>query len=139
MIPQNHLLRQIKSGTNFDFIYEKVAPYYSHTGRKSIDPVVMIKILLTGYLYGIKSERRLEEEVSLNLAYRWFCELDLTQRVPNHSIFSQNRRRRFKDNSLFREMFNEIVIQCINKGIVSGETIVADGSFLPANSPRKVP
>ena len=93
----------------------------------------MTKMLLTGYLYGIKSEHRLEEEVSLNLAYRWFCELDLNQRVPDHSTFSQNRRRRFKDNTLFREMFNEIVIQCINKGIVSGETIVADGSFIPAN------
>lgn len=72
MIPQNHLLRQIKNGVNFDFIYEKAAPYYSHTGRKSIDPVVMIKIMLIRYLYGIKSERRLEEEVSLNLVYRWF-------------------------------------------------------------------
>ena len=133
MVPQNHLLRQIKNCVNFEFIYEKAAPYYSHTGRKSIDPVIMIKMLLIGYLYGIKSERRLEEEVSLNLAYRWFCELDLTQRVPDHSTFSQNRRRRFKDNTLFREMFNEIVIRCINKGIVTGETIVADGSFIPAN------
>lgn len=126
-------MRQIKNCVNFDFIYEKAAPYYSHTGRKSIDPVVMIKMLLIGYLYGIKSERRLEEEVSLNLAYRWFCELELTERVPDHSTFSQNRRRRFKDNALFREMFNDIVIQCIEKGIVSGETVVADGSFLPAN------
>lgn len=133
LIPSNHLLRQIKNCVNFDFIYEKAAPYYSHTGRKSIDPVVMIKMLLIGYLYGIKSERRLEEEVSLNLAYRWFCELELTERVPDHSTFSQNRRRRFKDNTLFREMFNNIVIQCIEKGIVSGETVVADGSFLPAN------
>ena len=133
MIPQNHLLRKIKNCVNFDFIYEKAAPYYSHTGRKSIDPVVMIKMLLIGYLYGIKSERRLEEEVSLNLAYRWFCELDLTQRVPDHSTFSQNRRRRFNDNTLLREIFNEVVIQCINMGIVSGETVVADGSFLPAN------
>lgn len=83
MIPQNHLLRQIKNCINFEFIYEKAVPYYSHTGRKSIDPVIMIKMLLTGYLYGIKSERRLEEEVSLNLAYRWFCELDLNKRVPD--------------------------------------------------------
>lgn len=74
MIPENHLLRQIKNSVNFDFIYEKASSFYSHTGRKSIDPVVMIKMLLIGYLYGIKSERRLEEEVSLNLAYRWFCE-----------------------------------------------------------------
>lgn len=80
MIPENHLLRQIKNSVNFDFIYEKASSFYSHTGRKSIDPVVMIKMLLIGYLYGIKSERRLEEEVSLNLAYRWFCELDLMQK-----------------------------------------------------------
>ena len=97
MIPENHLLRQIKNSVNFDFIYEKASSFYSHTGRKSIDPVVMIKMLLIGYLYGIKSERRLEEEVSLNLAYRWFCELDLMQKIPDHSTFSQNRRRRFRD------------------------------------------
>lgn len=95
MIPQNHLLRRIKNCVNFDFIYEKAASYYSHTGRKSIDPVVMIKMLLIGYLYGIKSERRLEEEVSLNLDYRWFCELDLTQRVPEHSTFSQKQTQMF--------------------------------------------
>lgn len=133
MIPQNHLLRQIKNCVNFDFIYEKTAPYYSNVGRKSIDPVVMIKMLLIGYLYGIKSERRLEEEVSLNLAYRWFCDLDLTQRVPDHSTFSQNRRRRFADSSVFREVFNEIVLQCIKKNLVGGDMLVADGSFLPAN------
>ena len=96
MIPEDHLLRQIKNCVNFDFIYEKAAPYYSHVGRKSIDPVVLIKMLLIGYLYGIKSERRLEEEVSLNLAYRWFCGIDLMDRVSDHSTFSQNRRRRFK-------------------------------------------
>ena len=133
MIPENHLLRQIKNSVNFDFIYEKASSFYSHTGRKSIDPVVMIKMLLIGYLYGIKSERRLEEEVSLNLAYRWFCELDLMQKIPDHSTFSQNRRRRFRDNTLFRDIFNEIIMQCINMGIVSGNTVVADGSFLPGN------
>lgn len=104
-----------------------------YTGRKSIDPVIMIKMLLIGYLYGLKSERRLEEEISLKLAYRWFCDLDLAQRVPDHSTFSQNRRRRFKDNTLFRTVFNEIVIQCINSSVVGGETVVADGSFLHAN------
>ena len=85
MIPKNHLLRRIKNCVNFDFIYEKAAPYYSPVGRKSIDPVVLIKMLLIGYLYGIKSERRLEEEVSLNLAYRWFCGIDLMHKVPDHS------------------------------------------------------
>lgn len=85
MIPEINLLRQIKNSVNFDSFYEKASSFYSHTGRKSIDPVVMIKMLLIGYLYGIKSERRLEEEVSLNLAYRWFCELDLMQKIPDHS------------------------------------------------------
>jgi len=132
MIPENHLLRQIKNCVNFDFIYEKAAPFYSKTGRKSIDPVVMMKMLLIGYLYGIKSERRLEEDVSLNIAYRWFCGLDLANRVPDHSTFSQNRKRRFQDGQVFLELFNGIVLQCIEKGLVSGEA-VADGSFLPAN------
>ena len=90
MIPEDHLLRQIKDHVNFDFIYEKAAPYYSNIGRKSIDPVILIKMLLIGYLYGIKSERRLEEEVSLNLAYRWFCGLDLMHRIPDHSTFMQS-------------------------------------------------
>ena len=133
MIPDTHLLRRIKNCVNFDFIYEKAAPYYSPVGRKSIDPVVLIKMLLIGYLYGIKSERRLEEEVSLNLAYRWFCGIDLMHKVPDHSTFSQNRRRRFQEAGIFREIFNEIVLKCIEFGIVSGETGVADGSFLPSN------
>lgn len=133
MIPDTHLLRRIKNCVNFDFIYEKAAPYYSPIGRKSIVPVVLIKMLLIGYLYGIKSERRLEEEVSLNLAYRWFCGIDLMHKVPDHSTFSQNRRRRFQEAGIFREIFNEIVLKCIKFGIVSGETGVADGSFLPSN------
>ena len=126
-------MRRIKNCVNFDFIYEKAAPYYSNIGRKSIDPVILIKMLLIGYLYGIKSERRLEEEVSLNLAYHWFCDMDLMQKVPDHSMFSQNRRRGFKDSTIFREIFNEIVLQCIELGIVSSETGVVDGSFLPSN------
>ena len=133
MIPEAHLLRRIKNGVNFDFICEKAAPYDSPIGRKSIDSVVLIKMLLIGYLYGIKSERRLEEEVSLNLAYRWFCGINLMHKVPDHSTFSQNRRRRFREACIFREIFNEIVLKCIEFGIVSGETGVADGSFLPSN------
>lgn len=112
MIPEDHLLRRIKNCVNFDFIYEKAAPYYSPVGRKSIDPVVLIKMLLIGYLYGIKSERRLEEEVSLNLAYRWFCGIDLMHRVPDHSTFSQNRRRYcFRTIPSFFESFLNLVIR----------------------------
>ena len=133
MIPEDHLLRRIKTCVNFDFIYKKAIPYYSHVGRKSIDPVVLIKMLLIGYLYGIKSAQRLEKEVSFNLAYRWFCGIDLMDRVPDHSTFSQNRRRRFQTASILREIFNEIVLKCIDLGIVSREIGVADGSFLPSN------
>lgn len=133
IIPENHLPRRIKNCINFDFIYEKTFPYYAKNGKKSIDSVILIKMLLIGYLYGIKSERRPEEEISLNLAYRWFCDIDLMQKVPDHSIFSQNRKRRFKDAGIFRKIFHEIVLPCIKQDIVSGEIGVADGSFLPSN------
>ena len=133
LIPENHLLRKINETINFDFIYQKAEAYYSQKGRPSIDPVCMMKMLLVGYLYGIPSERRLEEEITLNLAYRWFCGFDLMDRIPDHSTFSQNRRRRFQDSRLFRDIFNEIVKQCLEKGIITGERVVSDGSFIPAN------
>jgi transposase len=130
MIPQNHLLRKINQIVDFSFIYEQAASLYAKNGRPSIDPVLLIKMLLVGYIYGIKSERRLEQEVQLNIAYRWFCGLQLTERVPDHSTFSQNRRRRFGNSILFREIFYEIVRQCIDRGLVDGEHTVCDGSFL---------
>ena len=92
-----------------------------------------MKMLIVGYLYGIKSERRLEEEIALNIAYRWFCGLGLNDKVPDHSTFSQNRRRRFNDSNVFNEIFNEIVIQCIENDLVSGDDVVSDGTFIPAN------
>jgi transposase len=133
IIPQEHLLRKIKEKIDFDFIYEEAAAYYSVIGRPSIDPVCLMKMLLVGYLYGIRSERRLEEEITLNMAYRWFCGFDLMDRIPDHSTFSQNRRRRFNDSTIFRQIFNQIVNKCIEAGIVSGETAVSDGTFIPAN------
>ena len=133
LIPQNHLLRKIKANVNFDFIYEEAECYYSKVGRPSIDPVCLMKMLLIGYLYGIRSERRLEEEITLNIAYRWFCGFDLADTIPDHSTFSQNRRRRFTDSDIFRQIFNKIVNDCIETGLVSGETVVSDGSFIPAN------
>ena len=132
-IPKNHLLKKINKHIDFNFIYEKAAPYYSKTGRPSIDPVCQTKMLLVGYLYGIKSERRLVEDVALNLAYRWFCGFELADKIPDHSLFSQNRRRRFSDSEVFNEIFNHIVCLCIDKGVVTGETVVSDGSFIPAN------
>jgi transposase len=132
-IPKNHLLRKIDEQIDFNFIYEKAERYYSTIGRPSIDPVLLMKILMIGYIYGIKSERRLEEEINLNLAYRYFCRLNLDENAPDHSTFSQNRRRRFTDSTIFREMFNEILIQLIEKQLVTGTNTVSDGTFIPAN------
>ena len=133
LIPVNHLLRLIDRAIDFDFIYDLAGPYYSEKGRPSIDPVCMIKMLLVGYLYGIRSERKLEEEITLNIAYRWFCGFNVMDRIPDHSVFSQNRRRRFNDSTIFRDIFNELVILCIDNGIVTGDAVVSDGSFIQGN------
>jgi transposase len=92
-----------------------------------------MKMLLVGYLYGIRSERRLEEEITVNIAYRWFCGFDLMDTIPDHSTFSQNRRRRFTGSTIFRGIFNRRVRESIETGIVSGETATSDGSFTPAS------
>ena len=133
LVPEKHILKKINNNIDFNFIYDLAVPYYSAIGRKSIDPVSLIKMLLVGFLYSIKSERRLVEEVSLNLAYRWFCGFDLTDKVPDHSLFSQNRKRRFTDSTIFRNIFNRIVKLCVENGIVTGENVVSDGTFIPSN------
>jgi transposase len=133
LIPQDHLVRKIREHSDFDFIYEDAEEYYSKIGRPSVDPVCLMKMLLIGYIYGIRSERRLEEEITVNMAYRWFCGFDLMDTIPDHSTFSANRRRRFTDSSIFRRLFNRIVSQCLEAGIVGGKTAVSDGSFIPAN------
>lgn len=133
-IPQNHLLRAIRKLIDFSFIYDKVGHLYSDVGRPSIDPVLLIKMLFLGYLYGIPSERKLEEEVRLNIAYRWFLGLDLSDTVPDHSTFSQNRRRRFKKSGVFQEVFDYIVNLCIDEGLVTGEVIVTDSTHIKANA-----
>ncbi|MDR2927046.1 MAG: transposase, partial [Cytophagaceae bacterium] len=133
LVPEGHLLKKIEKLIDFDFIYKESSAYYSQTGRNSIDPVLLVKILLIGYLYGIKSERRLEQEINMNIAYRYFCGLDFDKNAPDHSTFSQNRRRRFKDASIFREIFNRILVQLVEKGLVTGKNVVSDGTFIPAN------
>jgi transposase len=135
-IPQNHLLRTIREVIDFDFIYCKVASLYSQVGRRSIDPVLLIKMLLLGYLYGIPSERKLEQEIQLNLAYRWFLGLDLCDPVPDHSTLSQNRRRRFKNSGIFQEIFDTIVFRCIEQGLVTGEVIVTDSTHIKASASK---
>ena len=137
LIPETHLLRKIERMVFFDFIYDLLAPYYPATGRPSVDPVGMFKMLLIGYLYGIKSERRLVEEVQLNIAYRWFCGFELDDTIPNHSTFSKTRTRKWQQSDLFQKAFYEIVKQCIDSGLIDGEAMAADGSYIPANVSRE--
>ena len=109
LISENHFLRKLDAAISFDFVYDIVAPLYSAQGRPSIDPVILVKMLLLGYLYGIDSERKLAEEVRYNIAYRWYLGFDLDDVTPDHSTFSQNRRRRFKGHEVFRQIFDQIV------------------------------
>ena len=132
LIPDNHLLKKIDACVSFSFIYDLLARYYPATGRPSVDPVSMFKMLLIGYLYGIKSERRLVEEIQLNIAYRWFCGFDLSDKIPDHSTFSKTRIRKWNESNLFGKAFTEIVRQCITAGLVDGKEMVTDGSYIPA-------
>lgn len=134
LVPQDHLLRKVNDAIDFSFIYDKVAHLYSKTGRPSLDPVIMFKMLLVGYLYRIPSERRLVEEVRLNLAYRWFVGLQLDDPVPHPSTFSQNRRRRFKDTGLFEEIFGHLVQLCIEKGLVPDESPITGFTAIGAKA-----
>ena len=104
LIPKNYLLRQINQLVSFDFIYDLAAPYYPASGRPSVDPVSMFKMLLVGYLYGIKSERRLVQEVQLNIAYRWFCGFELGEKIPDHSTFSKTRVRKWNESGFSRRL-----------------------------------
>ena len=133
LIPETHLLRKIERMVSFDFIYDLLAPYYPATGRPSVDPVSMFKMLLIGYLYGIKSERRLVEEVQLNIAYRWFCGFELDDTIPNHSTFSKTRTRKWQQSSLFQKAFYEIVKQCIDSGLDCKHGILTGVDVYSAN------
>ena len=134
LIPQDHFLRKLDAVISFDFVYDIVAPLYSAQGRPSIDPVILVKMLLLGYLYGIDSERKLAEEVRYNIAYRWYLGLDLDDPTPDHSTFSQNRRRRFKGQEVFRQIFDRIVARCWETGLVKGESVVMDSTHIKANA-----
>ena len=136
-VPQDHLLRSIDRFVNLSSIRPHLAECYSHTGRPSIDPELLIRVLLIGYCLGIRSERRLCEEVHLNLAYRWFCRLDLTDPVPNHSTFSKNRQGRFRDSDLLRHLFEMTVARCIADGLVSGQRFAADASLIEADANKQ--
>ncbi len=134
LMPQEHFLRDLDKFIDFDFIYDNVTDLYSNTGRPSIDPVVMIKMLLIGYIYGIDSERKLEQEITVNITYRWFLGIDFDERVPDHSTISQLRRRKFDGTTVFRDVFDEIVRKCIEAGLIDGKLLLTDSTHIRANA-----
>jgi transposase len=135
-VPANHLLRGIAEFFDLSDLRAYLAPFYSHTGRPSIDPELMIRMLVVGYCFGIRSERRLCEEVHLNLAYRWFCRLGIEDAVPEHSTFSKNRHGRFRESEAFRHVFETVLQRCMNEGLVGGEGFAIDASVVKADAAR---
>lgn len=135
-VPSGHLLRQIDRVLDLSDVRLDLKPFYSHTGRPSVDPELMIRMLLVGYCFGIRSERRLCEEVHLNLAYRWFCRLGLEGQVPDHSTFSLNRHGRFRESGAFRLVFESVVRRCMEAGLVRSEGFAVDASVIEADASR---
>lgn len=138
LVPQDHLLRQIEDTIDFSFVRERMEPFYcKDNGRPAIDPVVLFKMLFIGYLYGIRSERQLVKEIEVNVAYRWFLHLNLTDKVPHHSTISQNRRRRFNGTDVFRQMFNDLVEMAYDRGFIEGKILYTDSTHLKADANNK--
>jgi transposase len=135
-VPQDHLLRGIDHFLDLSDLRRHLEAFYSHTGRPSIDPELMIRMLIVGYCFGIRSERRLCEEVHLNLAYRWFCRLSLENKVPDHSSFSKNRHGRFRQSGACRELFESVLRRCMSEGLVGGEGFAIDASVIKADANR---
>jgi transposase len=137
LVPADHFLRKADKVLDLFFVYEEARHLYSKTGRPSIDPVLLVKYLLVGFLYGIPSERRIEQEIQVNMAYRWFLGLDLDERVPDHSTISQLRRRKLNGTDLFRKLFERALAVCIDKGLVDGKLILTDSTHLKANASKR--
>jgi transposase len=137
-IPGDHLLRRINVFTTAVLadLHDQLKAFYSDIGGPSVDPELMIRMLLVGYCYGIRHERRLCQEVALHLAYRWFCKLDLDDRVPHHSTFSVNRLGRFRESEILRHIFERVVATCMAEGLVKGEGFAVDASVMEANASR---
>ena len=136
-VPEHHLLRLIDKHISFEFVRQQLKDSYSETGRPSIDPELLLRILLIGYLYGISSERKLVEELRMHLAWRWFTGLGFDQEIPHHSTFSKNRHGRFQESKLFEQLFERIVKQCVEVGLVRGKELSVDGSFVEANAAKE--
>jgi transposase len=137
VIPADHLVRQIDGVLDLDWVHKELAPYYSHTGRPSIDPVLMIRMLIVGYVFAIRSERQLCSEVRVNLAYRWFCKLGIEDGIPDHSVFSRARHERFRQSDALRRVFEGVVATCIAAGLVGGEGFSIDASLIKADVDKK--
>lgn len=138
LVPENHLLRKIDKYIDFTFVREKLSPFYcKDNGRPAFDPVMLFKIYLLGFMYGIRSERQLIREIQVNLAYRWFLGLNITDPVPHHSTLSQNRNRRFQDSNIFQDLFDETVLLALRKHLVTGEILYTDSTHLKANANKK--
>ena len=137
VVPSDHLVRQIDGVLDLDWVHKELAPYYSHTGRPSIDPVLMIRMLIVGYVFAIRSERQLCSEVQVNLAYRWFCQLGIEDGIPNHSVFSRAQHERFRQSDALRRVFEGVVAKCISAGLVGGEGFSIDASLIKADVDKK--
>jgi transposase len=135
LVKEDHLLRKIDKYIDFNFIYDEVESLYCpDNGRPSIDPVILFKMTLLQYLYGIRSERMLVEEIHHNMAYRWFLGFNITDKIPDHSIFAINRIRRFNDTQVYENIFNRIVEQAISHGLVKGKIVYTDSTHIKANA-----
>ncbi len=134
VVPDDHQVRAIARVLDLSWIRAELAPYYSHTGRPSIDPVLMTRMLIVGYVFAIRSERALCREVQLNLAYRWFCGLGIEDNIPDHSAFSRARNERFRDSDIFRRVFERVVGACIAAGLVGGKGFAVDASLIAADA-----
>src|ERR671927_311265 len=135
-VPAEHMLRSIDRFVDLSGIRAHLQPFYSEIGRPSVDPELIIRMLLVGYCFGIRSERRLCDEVHLNLAYRWFCRLGLEGALPDHSSFSKNRHGRFRDSDLLRLVFERVVGICLAAGLIKGEAFAVDASVIEADASR---
>jgi transposase len=137
VVPPDHLVRQIDGVLDLSWVHKELAPYYSPTGRPSIDPVLMIRMLIVGYVFAIRSERRLCAEVQVNLAYRWFCGLGIEDKIPDHSVFCRARHERFRESDALRRVFEGVVATCIAAGLVGGEAFSVDASLIKADVDKK--
>jgi transposase len=136
-IPDDHLVRKIRAVLDLSWVHAELRPYYSEVGRPSIDPVLMIQMLIIGYVFAIRSERQICREVQVNLAYRWFCDLGLEDAIPDHSAFSRARNERFRQSGIFRRVFERVVGSCIEAGLVGGEGFAVDASLIEADANRQ--